>query len=510
MCSSHITSLSQAVRWHAHRTPRKVALLTDAGCVDYSELNTYINRLCNVMLSLGVKKGDRLVSTLRKGKDMVATFLSANRIGAVFAALNVTGNSAYAQSFFSITSPKLIVCHVDQLDAVKEFTCSMRIGQCKYLVADSTGPLPQFTYSLQDAVRSASAIDYESDHNWDDVVYLNFTSGSTGEPKAAMTTHRNLFAYSSAAMASLRLTGEDIHYCAFPSFLHPHEGFTRAIVSGGTAVVVDWDMGSLWELFAKFKVTAFMASPSIFSLLVQQKPQSIQSIKTLRVAECGGGPMSRQLAHAFYYASRIEPTPVWGSTETTGIALFYPGPMEAYSDSILGVPCSGYKVTISSVPDISDPQRKRGELCISCDALVHGYLGSSGNVSPILDPQGYFHTNDFVEENPSHMLTFLGRKDDMIKASGFKVFPLEVEAAIKSHPDVSDALVFGRNDPLRGEVICALIVCRRAGLQIRDLRETCATKLDMFKLPSDYRIVTSIPLTDAGKPDRRKAAMIYV
>ncbi len=327
--------------------------------------------------------------------------------------------------------------------------------------------------------------------------YLNVTSASTGIPKVAPVSHGALLANTRGVCSALRLTGDDVHMSLFSAAGHPHELFMRGLLLGGSTILTEGRYPrSAIRLMVETGVTALMGLPPQLEGLARFSGRESGDLSGLRFAEAGGMYSSRTFIDRFNDLAGVDVIQVWGSTETSGVALFG----ERNSDCLSGV-VEGYEALIADHGTEQAGEGCPGELLLRGEAVVRGYLGDRTATDECFR-DGWFRTGDMFVRNGREM-RFAGRRGGLVKSAGLKVFPLEVELAILRHPDVLDTAVAGEDLPGRGETTFARVVLR-PGRELGQaaLRAFLRGVIDEYKIPHTIAFVPDLPRTPGGKLDR--------
>mgnify|MGYP001034170335 CR=1 FL=1 len=332
----------------------------------------------------------------------------------------------------------------------------------------------------------------------DDEFYLNVTSASTGQAKIAPTTHRQLLANTEGVIATLGLTRDDVHTSLFGVYGHPHELFMRGLFLGGLTVLTEHRYPrDLLRVVADRGVTQIMALPTQLMALSHLWDRSDSDLSGVRMAEAGGMHVSEELMESFVRKTGVDLVPVWGSTETSGVGLVGESGVNGFKRVV-----DGYSTRLRHLDGEIVDGDGSGELWISGTGVVDHYLADRPQTEESF-MDGWYRTGDIFRREGGRLI-FLGRRGGLIKASGLKVYPLEVELAILKHPSVVDACVVGRDHPTRGEIPSAFIVLRPGQeLNVAEMRQFLRKHLDDHKIPKLINFVHGLPRTANGKIDRK-------
>jgi long-chain acyl-CoA synthetase len=334
--------------------------------------------------------------------------------------------------------------------------------------------------------------------------YLNATSGSTGLPKIAATTHEQLLANTSGVSTAMGLTEDDVLMSLFGVIGHPHELFMRGLWLGARTVLIPGVYPRQHvEAVTRHRVTFLMGLPPQLESFARLSDRDDADISSLRVVEAGGMHVNERFMEVFRRGTGVPVTPVWGSTETSGVALVgNPG------EPGLTRPVPGYSMLLRD-EDGEPVDEGRGELWISGPGLASRYMGDRVLTAQLFQ-DGWYRSGDIFSLADGR-LHFVGRRGGMIKPAGLKLYPTEVELVLLLHPEVRDVCVVGEERTQRGETPVAYVVTSPGStLTAPDLRSFLTDRLEDFKIPRDFRFVLGLPRTSSGKLDRGRVGTAEV
>lgn len=492
-------TLVEMLEGNAKAFPSKTAVIyRDAG-ITYGELNTAVNRLAHTLISLGIRKGDRVGFMLPRTPALVISFLSIAKAQGIAAPINFELFEDKIRSILIRIAPKCLIVHKQFLElAQKSIPEDSKI---LLILADETGGECYFSFDGMPHRGSLDNLPLTADGN--DVVYLNYTSGSTGSAKGAVTTHSNIYWNTAASIKALHLTPDDIHLCMFAPFAHPHEIFARPLYLGGTIVMVDKIYPkSIAEAISKHRVTCMMGLAPLYETLLEMLEHKSYDISSLRIPESGGMFTKTELIERFRQKTGVPILPVWGSTETTGIAIANT-PGEPIEHGSAGKACISYEIKIVDEHGEELPDGDIGEMIFKGPAVVSGYYEDSINTAMCLK-NGWYYSGDLGRKDGAGNYYFVDRKSGMMKIAGLKVYPLEIELTLMEHPDIKEAAVISVNDKLRGEIPKAFIVAKNGKkLTADEIVDFCKERLPNYKLPRLVQIQESLPKIGSGKINKR-------
>ncbi|MCX6639804.1 MAG: AMP-binding protein [bacterium] len=476
--------------------PDKLAIITRECKLTYAQFNNQVNALANGLLSMGMQRGDRVALLLPKSIEAVVAFLAVARAGGVVAPINMRLKSDALLAHFNQLKAFAVISDPLYLTLLEKFYRPVQPNG-RIILAGITkqGKVTSYDHIVSTESERAPSIPIKED----DVAYLNYTSGTTGLPKGAITTHGNLIWNTKGAVEMLRLNSQDVHLCMFPMYAHPHEIFCRSIYLGGTTVLLDsMYPKTIARVIQEYEVTCVMAVPPFFKSLFPIAKSKEFDLSSIRIAESGGVYSSKEFCREFEEIFERRFLPVWGSTETTGIALCTP--LEgAYKLGSLGKPCPNYLVRVVGSGGRDTGPDETGELVISGPGVVQGYYHLPEETEKAFH-HGVLYTGDMVSRDADGFIQFLGRRSGLMKVAGLKVYPLEVENVLSQHPSVEEAAVIALPDALRGEIPKAFVVLKpNTTASAKEIRDFCRDHLADYKLPAQIEIRSELPKTETGK-----------
>jgi len=480
--------------------PKKTAIIYRESRISYKEFYEKSNTLANFLVSNGLTKGEKVGLLLKKTPEAILSFLGVAKAGGIVFPIDYNLTPADLQFVLDLTHPAFFI-----IDAIFQPLISRLRLSCSDVKIIVIGQKSRDQYHSWDdimAQQKLSAPNVQAQE--DDIVYFNFTSGTTGVPKAAMSTHANIYWNTLASVESLELTQDDVHLCMFPVFGHPHELFVRPLYLGGTIVLVDSiSPKSIARAISDHKVTCMMAVASIYETLVRFRESTSLNFNSLRIPESGGMHTPPTSVQKFKECFKVPIFPVWGSTETTGIALATPI-NGRYKAGSMGKPCPYYEVRIVGEDGKELGSDEIGEMVIKGPAVCSGYFGNPEETEKHMKG-GWFFTGDLVRKDSEGYFYFAARKTGMMKVAGQKVFPIEIEDVLSAHPGIAEMAVVKAQDALHGEVPKAVIVLKEeVRIDKKDIRAYCEQRMSKYKVPRIIEFRNELPKSPGGKIVWRK------
>lgn len=501
----------------AARQPDKLALLWtndqgDEHHYSFADIKRESDRTAAFLMQLGIQRGDAVLMMLKRRADFWFTIIALHKIGAV--AIPATHlltekdliyrcNSANVKAIVAASEP-VILAHVEG--------CLAQSPSVKHIIA--TGDYCEGQWLSMDAGRAGAPVFVRPDcvNTNKDISLLYFTSGSSGNPK--MVAHNFLYPLGHIVTArywhnlhegSLHLTVADTGWgkavwgklygqwlVGAAVFVYDHEKFTPS---------------DILSAMARHRVTSFCAPPTIYRFLIRED-LSQYDLGALEYCTTAGEPLNPSVFDTWKNATGLSIREGFGQTETTlTIATF---PWMTPKPGSLGVPNPAYDMDLLTADGRSAEDGESGEIILHTDKRVPVGLFEEYYHNPELTKtvhyDGVYHTGDVAWRDSDGYYWFVGRTDDVIKSSGYRIGPFEVESALMTHPAVVECAVTGVPDEVRGQVVKATIVLAR---EYRDVPDKAALIKEIqnhvkkvsapYKYPRVIEFVDELPKTISGK-----------
>jgi long-chain acyl-CoA synthetase len=503
----HVMTLVDMLEKNKNQIPLKTALVCEQTSLSWGDLHQKAMKLAHYLVSLGVSRGDRIALMMdAKTPDLIIGFLASAACGTVVVPVDCNQPDHHIQQLLNIVSPSAALVServLDRFDPADHGFPDLYIMVC----GNASGGVmdqpkekkaPPFLADILNA--PGLKIDHPPETiDPEDVAYFNLTSGTTGFPKCAVTTHAVIYWNTVSAVEQLALTPDDIHLCMFPPATHPHEIFARPLFLGGTMVLTDHiSPRSLTAVIEENKVTFMMAIAPIYGVLTKHHKKTDFRFSTLKTAESGGMHLDPVTAAEFRKKFGFPIIPVWGSTETAGIALAMPLGVDSKPGSC-GIPGRYYQVAVVDERGKRTGPGEIGEMIVRGKGVCSAYYQNEPETRKNFK-DGWYYTNDMFFQDKDGFFYFSGRRNGMMKVAGLKVFPVEIEDLLIQHPAIREVCVIRAEDPIHGEIPKAIVVLEEgAGLTLKALRDYCAPRIAAYKIPKMLELRSSLPRNPVGK-----------
>lgn len=344
----------------------------------------------------------------------------------------------------------------------------------------------------------------------DDVVFLQYTGGTTGVAKGAMLTHRNMIANMLQAgtwISKVVKPGEEVIITALPLyhiFSLTANGLVFMNLGGLNHLITNpRDMPGFVKELRGSDFTALTGVNTLFNGLLNTKGFDTLDFSKLRLTLGGGMAVQRTVAKRWKETTDCPLLEAYGLTETAPAVCINPLDLTDYNGSI-GLPIPSTDVAIWSDEDEPLGYGEVGELMVKGPQVMKGYWNRPEETGQVLTAEGWLHTGDVARMDENGFVYIVDRKKDMILVSGFNVYPNEVEDVVIRHPKVAEVAAVGKPDEHSGEVVKLFVVKKDASLSSDELQEFCHDELTGYKRPKDIEFRDSLPKSNVGKILRRK------
>ena len=499
----------------AARQPDKTALVwcNDQGAqatYSFSQLAAGMNAAARYFASLGVAKGDRVMLMLKRRAQYWFVFLGLMKLGAV--AIPATHQLTKKDIVYRCNAANVaaIVAADDDmlLDSITQ--ALPEAPTVRHLVClNARGDWQDLDRGMQ-AFREGAALPRVTKNN--DMMMLYFTSGTTGMPKMVAHNHAYPLAHIATARfwhnlhpGSLHLTVADTGWakcawgkmfgqwlCEAAVFVYDHERFNAK---------------ELLEVVARHKVTSFCAPPTVYRFLIKEDLSDVD-LSHLEYVTTAGEPLNPEVFQQFKDATGLELHECYGQTETTPLVIT--SPYMRPRPGSLGRPSPAYDLVLLDADGNEVPPGEEGEICVRTGPAGQPGVFMGYQQDDLLNERawrfGVYHTGDIARLDADGYLWFIGRGDDVIKSSGYRIGPFEVESVLMEHPAVLECAITGIPDAVRGQVVKATVVLAKgfeaSKTLMRELQDFVKRNTAPYKYPRVVEFVKTLPKTISGKIQR--------
>ena len=470
---------------------------------------------------LGVKKGDRVAVMLPNMLAFPVAMQGILRAGAVQVNVNpmytarelehqlndadvetivvFSGSTPTLAEVIGNTPVKTVV--VAQLDDL------VGLGLPERPVADGLGETVRFT----DALERGASLDFDPPEiDGEDLVFLQYTGGTTGLSKGAMLTHKNLVAnilQFEAFAGEFIDRGNEVVVTAIPMY-HIFALMVNTLsyyYFGGTSVLITnpTDMPAFVDEWSKWQVTTFTGVNTLFNGLLHTQGFADLDFSRLALSVGGGAPVQKAVSDRWKAVTGKHIKEGYGLSETSPVLTMNPFQMEDFLSSI-GVPWPSTDVSLRDDEGNEVATGEEGELCARGPQVMKGYWRREDATAEVMTEDGYFRTGDVAVMEENGFFRIVDRKKDMILVSGFNVFPNEIEAVVAGMDGVVECACVGVPDERTGEAVKLFVVKKDEDLTGKDIENYCRGELTGYKVPRQIEFIEALPKSTVGKILRRE------
>ena len=513
---------------------RRPALVFFGRTTTYRRLGDSIDRVAESLHRLGVRRGDRVALMLPNCPQHIIAFYAVLRLGAIVVEHNplytarelrhmLEDHAARVVIAWDTIVPKLqeqpddvalkVIVSVNMTDAfprMKRLALRLPLPSVRRTRARLTQPAKHTLpwRSLLDAEPIDGSV--PGPQSSADVAVIQYTSGTTGTPKGAMLTHRNLVANSiqgAAWMLGARDRKETV-YATLPMF-HAFGmllGLTFGIHKQARIVLFPTpDPVLTMDAVKATTPTVIGGVPPLFDAMSAEAARRGITIPQARFCISGAMSLPQSTVDAWEAigGALVEG---YGMTESSPVTVGNPfGPNRRVGTIGLAFPSTSIRIVDTEDPDREVTQGERGELLVKGPQVFPGYWNNPEETEAILLPGDWLRTGDIVTQDEDGYVTIVDRVKEIIITNGFNVAPSEVEAVLRAHPDIADAAVVGIPHPGHGEKVIAVVVLRPGALlDVEEVRNFCRERLARYKVPRDIVAVDDLPRSLMGKVLRKQ------
>jgi len=473
--------------------PARLAIeTTDGQRINYGELISRAGQMANVLVSRGVKPGDRVAAQTEKSVPGLVLYLAAVRAGAVYLPLNTAYTLNELEYFITDAEPSLVVCDPARAEGIGAIAAKVG-ARVETLGADSKG-------SLTDAAAKAPAQFETVARADDDLAAILYTSGTTGRSKGAMLTHDNLASNSLTLVDYWRFTNKDVLIHALPIY-HTHGLFVASNVTlfarASMIFLPKFDPELIIKLMAR--ATVLMGVPTFYTRLLQSPALTRESTKHMRLFVSGSAPLLADTHREWEARTGHAVLERYGMTETN---MNTSNPYDGQRvPGAVGHPLPGVTLRVTDPETGKElPRESIGMIEVKGPNVFKGYWRMPEKTKAEFRDDGFFITGDLGKIDGSGYVHILGRGKDLVISGGFNVYPKEIESEIDAMPGVIESAVFGVPHADFGEGVTAVVVCNKdAKVDEASVLKALDGRLAKFKMPKRVIVVDELPRNAMGK-----------
>ncbi len=497
-----ILPLDQVLQKRAASAPRSTFVKFEGTKFSYREMDRLATVFASELVHRGMKPGDRVALLAHNCPHYIAAYFGVIRAGGVVLPLN--NLLTHEEIDYILNDAGVRICLYDancadtarklvNSDARSYFTLT-ELAQAK--VATDSFPSPQ--------------------HSADDVSTILYTSGTTGRPKGALLTHRNIIANAQAATEVIHVTHKD----RFVVFLPLFHSFTYTV-----CVIIPLITGAMISLLPSVRpftrvvkslivdrITLFVAIPTVYKILAEKNmPFFVKLLLNLRLCVSGAAPLPVKVIHEFESAFKVPLLEGYGLTEASPVVSINPLEKEKRKPGTVGLPLPGLAVKVVDDSGSQLPPGIAGELLVKGPNVMQGYLNKPEDTTKTIR-DGWLYTGDIASIDQSGHIRIIDRKKDLIIIDGLNVYPYEVEEVLYRHQAVKDCSMIGvPHEREEGKELAIMYVVLKEGSQAtqKTLRDYLTGHVAHYKIPRRFIFADDLPRTATGKIMKKELRKLY-
>ncbi len=471
----------------------------------FEQLAQASGKLANYFQSIGLKAGDCIAGLLPRTPELLITVLATWRIGAVYQPLFTAFESKSIEHRIDTANTQMIVSNAEQVQKLNGIHCPHQLVVCP----DRANAATQVDFWAELDKQSA---DFEAVmRSFEDPFLMMFTSGTTGLAKSVPVKLKAILAFKGYMTHAVDLHADDSFWnLADPGWAYGlYYGITGPL-SLGHSIIMDetgFSVDRAIEIMQKHKVNNLIGSPTAYRMFFAYKEKFDQQLKQqLRVVSSAGEPLTPEVIHWFKQDFNVNIFDHYGQTELGMVIANHHALAHHKKVGSAGFAIPGHRFCVLDEQHQVLPQGGIGTLAIDCSASpMFWFEGYDGNNRKSFVGQ-YYITGDTVKLNEFGAIDFVGRADDVITTSGYRVGPFDVESTLLECNEVIESAVIGKPDPERTEIVKAFVVLKNhvvasEALQ-KQLQAYVRSRLSKHAYPREIEFVAALPKTSSGKIQR--------
>ena len=507
--------IDDALAHHERYRPNRPAVLFGDEVWTYAKLGNTRSRCANLLWQLGVRHGDRVALLSENTPYFLVTLFATVRIGAIFVPLNYRLSAEELHEILRDAGIHVLVAQPGHLERL--LAAGPLPPDCTAVALGTFEDVPNIETLIPRAAATAPHVRVSSD----DAALLQYTSGTTGEPKGVISIQGGWVQSCLIQPPLKRISSESVFLGILPMC---YTGGTKAaleVVFAGASIVImqRFDEDEALVAVERYGVTNAFVVPTMLYRLLDAQTVKRHDLSPLRYINSGGAPLNQDRLVQAIEMFGCQFTQSYGMTEIAGGSITFAGPEDFFKDgrvspkyTSVGQPMIDCRIKLTDDRGREVAVDEPGEVLVKTRRVLKAYWRQPPHARPV-DDEGYYHTGDIARADEEGYLYIVDRKKDMIISGGLNIYSKEVEVAIERHHAVESAYVVGVPDPKWGESVVAFVVVRAGEvLTASDVQEWCVARLGRYKQPRDVVFLTKrdIPVNWGGKVVKRALRDAYL
>jgi len=498
--------LGDLVRRSAKLYPDKTAVIFKNSRYTYKELENRVRRVAWGLKEVGIKKGDRVGVLGRPSSQFIELYMAIPKIGGILVPLNCRLTGRELKYIINDSGIKCLISDKEFAGTIQSIQPELYSLTSFYVISDK----PDSIAPYEELISSSYPETFPGGIKDDDLAVLMYTSGTTGNPKGVMLTHKNLISIYISRIIDLKLDKKDIFLNCVPLYHTAAEYALLVLYVGGTLIIhSDFDPENFLKDMEANKVTFCLGVPAMVNFLVEHmgKTGEDYDFSSVRFFLYGASPMPVALLKKAMKTFKCDFLHSYGLTEASpGVSLLMPEEhvLEGSDSEVKRLASCGkeifnVEVKVVNKGGVSVKPDEIGEIIVKGENVMKGYWKLPEETSRAIK-NGWLYTGDLATVDNEGYIFIVDRKKDMIISGGENIYPREVEEVLYTHPDILEAAVIGMPDKKWGETVKAFVVVKDGKqLPAKEVIDFCAKNLAGYKKPACVEFISVLPRNPVGK-----------
>ncbi len=502
----------------AARYPDKTAVIHNNERVTYSRINILSDNLARHLHANGIRWGDRVALLMENSVDYIVSYYGILKAGAVASPLNPALKPDGLDYLFENLEPAAIITTYKSERLLKAVSISDKclklliIKSPKQKWQGSASIISTFEEGISEQTNSLGFVKT----NKNSLASIIYTSGSTGKSKGVMLSHGNIVSNTLSICQSLALGCDEIQMVVLPFFYVMGKSLLNTHFAVGGTVVINNTFSypaTVVRQIIEEKVTGFSGVPSTFAYLLHRSPLSKHrdQLQSLRYCSQAGGHMAVQLKKdlRMVLPEHTKIVIMYGATEASPRLSYLDPEMFESKIKSIGKPVPGVELRLIDIDGKTIKNGSTGELVAKGPNIMKGYWKDHESTRKVIDKNGFYHTGDMAWRDDDGHFYITGRKDNMLKVSGHKVNPKEIEECLMKTRQLLEVVVIGIPDRFNSYKLVGLCVPLEKELKEIELQKKCHQMMLNYQVPGEFVFLKVLPKGSSGKVDKQKCEEAY-
>ncbi|GEL78371.1 fatty acid--CoA ligase family protein [Tenuibacillus multivorans] len=503
-------NLSDQLSLTAKNNLHKTAYVFNGEETDYQTLEGSVTKFASSLQKLGYKKGDHIALVVGNTPHFIIGMYGAMRLGLTVIPVNpiyTADEIAYIVNNGDVKGVITLDILMEKFEQMVQLIPNVE----HYIVGETTPDYDVTQSSLSDKAFSFTKLVYGGSLELnrptlddDDTAVILYTSGTTGKPKGAMLTHKNLYSNAKDVAEYLEIDAHDRVIAALPMF-HVFcltVALNAPLVNGSTVLVVPkFSPETVFQMTKDYQATVFAGVPTMYNYLLQYPNEDEKDLSSIRLCISGGASMPVALLEKFEQRFNVRVSEGYGLSEASPVTCFNPLDRPRKAGSI-GQNIVNVENKVVDQDGNELPPGEVGELAVRGPNVMKGYYKMPEETEASIK-DGWLYTGDMARMDEEGYFYIVDRKKDLVLVGGYNVYPREVEEVLYSHEKISEVAVIGVPDPELGEAVIAFVVSTDDSVTEENLMTLSKEKLAKYKIPKEIRFLEELPKNTTGKILRR-------